>query len=149
MKKSLLFLSIFLVLVLLTSCGKEGELEAKGIFFTLQEAYDQGYLKASDLDTVANYSNSNIQYSGKLSDDIQKQIKETALIELRNTSEDAKLSDVSIISYYGKYNNCYVVRVGNRFAQYSSNLQEEIVEGVTFLYVDPPILIWIPKNALA
>ncbi len=42
--------------VLLTSCN-EGEQEDYGTFYTLQEAYDLGYIDMQDLKSIAYYQN--------------------------------------------------------------------------------------------
>ncbi|MDE6850183.1 MAG: hypothetical protein K2J54_02530, partial [Clostridia bacterium] len=93
-----------------------------GTFYTLQQAYDNGYLTHEDLMTIANRHNNNIAVS--LQEDISLLIRETAAYISRNDKNnpiyEAKAGDYAIIKYYGVYNGCYAVVLNSPYAEYPS-----------------------------
>ena len=126
-----------------------------GMFYTLQEAFDNGWLTKEDLQIIAYYLNddSGPAYSDDLSAEIEKTIKKTWAYNLRTEVNvdgdlrfpDAKEEDVSLIGYYGNYNNLFAVMCADNFTFYTLAEWSEIIDEVTFHYVDGN-RIWIWKE---
>ena len=112
---------IFALLALAMCMGMSGcdnEKDAseigEGPFYTLEEAYEAGWLTCADLQDIADLHNNNKQYAEKLDEKIAELVKEDAAWELRydekNPIVEAKAEDFSILKYYGIYHkDCYVV----------------------------------------
>ena len=91
-----------------------------GTFYTLQEAYDNGWLTQADLQSIANYNNNGIPYPESLSDYIAKSIKKSWAKKEKedNPATDITEEKVTICQYYGTYNDCVAVIVDEWGAQY-------------------------------
>ena len=86
----------------------------QGEFYSLQEAYDNGYLTKEDLENIAYYNNNKLlTYPETIDETVAALIKEDAANIRRNQDKlpilDAKAEDFEILKYYGTYNGCYVV----------------------------------------
>lgn len=132
----------------LSACVNEEE--QMGEFYSLQTAYDEGWLTIEDLQTIAFYHNdSKTSYPKTLSEEIARKIKEVAA---RNMREDvlhpvkgAKAADFSNIRYYGTYDACVVIMIKDPYHEYpAEDLDiDETIANVTFHYTDPNrIIVW-------
>lgn len=124
-----------------------------GAFYSLQKAFDSGWLTKDDLQSIAYYLNDDSMpiYPNDLSAKIEKAIKETRASNLRAEVDaygvsrfpDAKAEDVSLRGYYGNYNNLFAVMIVDGFTEYSQAEWSENIDGVTFHYADGNrIVIW-------
>ncbi len=124
-----------------------------GAFYSLQMAFDNGWLTKEDLQSIAYYHNDDSMptYPNALSAEVEKAIKETRAYNLRDEVDadgisrfpDAKAEDVSLRGYYGKYNNLFAVLIADSFTEYGQAEWSEIIDGVTFHYADGnKIMIW-------
>jgi hypothetical protein len=78
--------------------------------------------------------------------EIEQAVKETAAEVIRtrlsNPFREAIAGDVSIVGYYGTYNDCVAVLLHDTFTDYPCVIWEESIAGVTFVYSGANILIW-------
>ncbi|MFA5449549.1 MAG: hypothetical protein WC292_03830 [Clostridia bacterium] len=120
--------------------GKEVDMKA---FYTLQEAYDNGWLTVEDLEKIASYNNDDSLpvYPEKLSDETIEQIKR--YFEHFDNCMN-KEHDVQII-YYGTYNEYVAVLIHCEIA-YTGILFGEIVAGVQFHYCSPESILIYKLN---
>jgi hypothetical protein len=163
MLKKLICLGIA-IMMLFSLAACETKEKITGTFFSLQEAYDQGFLTVEDLKSIAYYQNlSYYQYIGSddekytpipknpdvLSTETEKAIKETQADILRNgilPEKTAKEEDITILKYYGTYNTYVAVMITDAYTEYSQALRNITVAGVLFHYSDGnSILIWKQK----
>jgi hypothetical protein len=128
--------------VALTACtSEEDEIVAKGTFYSLQEAYDEGLLTVENLQSIADYHNNDISYPEDLDDFVSESIKK-AWAELIRTDETNPIPEATaeefVLTYYGTYNNCIVV-----ILDYGIHIDQVIppvtvtVGGVSFYYAQP------------
>ena len=115
-----------------------------GIFFGMQEAYDNGLITVEDLQSIANHQNNGTKPSGTLSAEVERAIEETVAYNLRNLNPnpitDATAKDVRISKYYGTYNNCVAVMIS---AAATQALWDDVIAGVIFHYNNGnSIVIW-------
>lgn len=141
MRKIICLMLIFVMaftMMTMVACKpeKEDEPEERGTFYSLQEAYDQGLITQDDLESIANYYKSENQE--ELDEEIANAIKETRAYCLRTLSsssiKNAKADDVTILGYYGTYNNCFAVKIDDDFAVYTTALREVTLAGIVFRY---------------
>ena len=127
--------------------------EILGTFYTLQEAYDEGLLTVEELKSIAYYMHGGILPDNSedigfaplpktpetLSAEVEKAIKETRAYDYRayldeNGSTrypDAKAGDFPILEYFGTYNHCVVVILGDKYGgEYPSDRGETEIAGV-------------------
>lgn len=123
-------------------------------FYSLQEAYANGWLTQEDLQSVAVYHhNNNIQYPESLNESIAKSIKKDWAKKLMddnpNSSKNLTEDDIVICNYYGTYNNCAIVIVDRSDACYIDLYAPVILEigGVNFRFnlVGPKVVVWKEK----
>jgi len=134
--------------VALTACTpKEDEIVAKGTFYSLQEAYDEGLLTVENLQSIANYHNNGTTCLKALSNSVTEAIKEDTAIEMHynEPSIETKASDFNILKYYGTYNDCVAVIMNDPYHDYPAvdlDITGEIA-GVQFHYRNQSkIVIW-------
>lgn len=100
---------------------------AQGNAYTIEEAYDNGFLTIEDLKSIAYYHNDGIRYNEEIMDEtympapkIPKVLSEGILINIKNAvvknynetyNQDKSLKDFMISEYYGIYNNFVIVFV--------------------------------------
>jgi hypothetical protein len=139
-----------------TSVSSEDNNLDVGVFYNLQQAFDNELLTNDDLDSIAYYLNDESKpvYPDPVSAEIQGAIKETRSAILRAEVDrdgvlrypNATTEDVTILGYYGKYNDSYAVMIADSFTEYTSAEWSETIDGVTFYYSDGNrILIWIER----
>lgn len=137
------------VFFFLTACTKNLGGDEIGKFYTLQEAYDKGFLSVTDLKSIASHHADRTYPVDVLSKKVMKKIKEVAARNMRESEfspvENAKAEDFTIIKYYGTYNGSVVIMVKNSYLEYPAvDLDiDEIIEGVLFNYNTPNrIIVW-------
>ena len=153
MKKRIIgivFAAVFVLLlgVSVAGCGYKPQ----GTFYSLQEAYDAGYITRTDLEEIAERQN---DWGSALKKELDPQVKqmicEDEAERLRNLEEDpypeAEASGVWIVHYYGVYQgNCYALILNSRYEPafpMQPVEQPEFIDGIEFMYGDPlRIEIW-------
>ena len=133
---------------LLDTVPRENEF---GICYTLQEAYDYGYLARKDLEQIAYYHNNHKSYPENLNEDIVQSIKKSWAKKLRDEeAEYIPEYKVRIWEYYGTYNGCVVAIIDRIDAQYAAVhfYNPMIVGGVIFEFYGygPRIFVWKKTN---
>ncbi len=153
MKKRILGILFTAVLVLLLGVAVVGcGYKPQGTFYSLQEAYDAGYITRADLEEIAErHNNRPYLLEEELDAQIKQQILEDRAEWLRNLEEDAypeaETSGVRIVYYYGVYQgNCYAVMLSNIYEPAFPAVDEEQwdhIDSVDILYFNPRrIEIW-------
>ena len=153
MKKRIIGILFAAVLVLLLGVSFAGcWYKPHGAFYSLQEAYDAGYITRADLEEIAERQNNGTYVSEEeLDAQIKQQILEDRAEWLRNPEEDpypeAEASGVRIVHYYGVYQGeSYAIMLENRYDGAFPTVeipQREHIDGVDILYIDPRrIEIW-------
>ena len=120
--------------------------EITGVFYTVEEAYEAGYLTREDLMSIAYYHNEWIPYPETLDNSIAEAIKKTRAEDLRKNVPEAKAEDIQIIKYYGEYNGNYAVMVDNPYGEYPAVIVDEweTVGGVKFHYTSfERVVVWV------
>ena len=106
-----------------------------GTFYTLQEAYDNGYLTREDLLNIA-YHNGDRERNesalqnfeptpiGELSEEISLKIRESLAKHFRDIERapEATANDFTIVIYLGCYNGYYAFRYSDAFTGYPENI---------------------------
>lgn len=120
LKTKRIFIALLLGIVMIFGVAGCNNEPPTGTFYTLQEAYDNGFLTKEDLQAVAGYHNKNILCSQSLDETVAKKIKESAAFKLRNQNRPidyAKADDFVILSFYGCYNGSYVIRLNTPYEE--------------------------------
>lgn len=147
---------IILMLISMTACAPK----QLGNFFSLQEAFDEGLLLHHDLKNIAYYQNGEIEDENFepipkmpeiLSEKTKSAIKETRAYDLKNQStnpiKDAKTKDITIVNYYGTYNNCVAVMIDDCYNEHDTALRDIEISGIVFHYKNGNrIVIWKEKQ---
>lgn len=153
MKKRIIGILFAAVLVLLLGVSVAGcGYEPHGTFYSLQEAYDAGYITRADLEEIAERQN---DWGSALKEELDPQVKqmicEDEAERLRNLEEDpypeAEASGVRIVHYYGVYQgDSYAVMLSNIYEPAFPAVDEEQwdhIDSVDILYFNPRrIEIW-------
>ena len=152
MKKRIIGILFAAVLVLLLGVSVAGcGYKPHGAFYSLQEAYDAGYITRADLEEIAERQN---DWGSALKEELDPQVKqmicEDEAERLRNLEEhpipEAEASRVYINRYYGVYqDNCYAVMLSNGYVFLTGEVipQWEHIGGVDILYLNSRrIEIW-------
>ena len=153
MKKRIIGILFAAVLVLLLGVAVVGcGYKPQGTFYSLQEAYDAGYITRTDLEEIAERQN---DWGSALKKELDPQVKqmicEDEAERLRNLEEDpypeAEASGVRIVYYYGVYQgDCYAVMLSNIYEPAFPAVDEEQwdhIDSVDILYFNPRrIEIW-------
>ena len=153
MKKRIIGILFAAVLVLLLGVSFAGcGYKPHGAFYSLQEAYDAGYITRADLKEIAERQNNGTYVSEEELDvQIKQQILEDRAEWLRNPEEDpypeAEASGVWIVHYYGVYQGeSYALILNSRYElDYPMQPveQPEFIDGIEFMYYNPlRIIIW-------
>ncbi|MBD5584055.1 MAG: hypothetical protein HDQ88_03160 [Clostridia bacterium] len=139
-----------------------GQLALQGEFYTLPEAYENGWLTKEDLMSIAYYHNGgtggneevmgeNYQPIPKTPQDLSDGVKLAIRVNycnryknIPNTPSINNLADIGISEYCGQYNGSVAVVIGSPIA--FTAITNETVDGVTFYftYVNR-IIIWNTK----
>ena len=135
------------------SVSSEGDQMDVGVFYNLQQAFDNELITNDDLVSIAYYLNDESMpvYPEPISEEIQEAIKETRSAILKAEVDrdgvlrypNATAEDVTLRGYYGKYNDSYAVMIADSYNEYTEALWSETIDGVTFYYTNGnSILIW-------
>ena len=153
MKKRIIGILFAAMVVLLLGVAVAGcGYKPHGAFYSLQEAYDAGYITRADLEEIAErHNNRPYLLEEELDAQIKQMICEDEADRLRNPEEDAypeaEASDVWIVHYYGVYQgDCYALILKSRYEpDYPTQPveQPEFIDGIEFMYYNPlRIIIW-------
>ncbi|MDE6441437.1 MAG: hypothetical protein K2L12_01625 [Clostridia bacterium] len=142
--------------------GEKGEQSSFGSFYTLQEAYNKGWLTRADLMNIAYYHHSTLNWGAEfipegynpapktpevLSGETLTAIKQTYWDNNYkvNNPHNVTLDDIDIgEDYYGTYNNCVAVMIWLNGAGYGCAIGDYYVGNVRFLYPDTnDMCIWV------
>ena len=120
--------------------------------YSLQQAFDYGYLTKEDLEQIAYHINNQLSYPQPLESSIETAIKEAAAYEIRNRKIEpflnATADGFTIVEYYGKYSDCFVVRMRNDYDIYPTDVPSwwEEIGGVQFHFTGHDrIMVWKAK----
>ena len=153
MKKRIIGILFAAMVVLLLGVSVAGcGYKPHGAFYSLQEAYDAGYITRADLEEIAERQN---DWGSALKEELDPQVKqmicEDEAERLRNPEEDpypeAEASGVRIVHYYGVYQgDSYAVMLSNIYEPAFPAVDEEQwdhIDSVDILYFNPRrIEIW-------
>lgn len=131
----------------------------KGVFYSIQDAYDEGMLTTDQLRSIAHYQSSGENEPDHipipmnpevLSNSTIKSISKTYLAKLKlATKEDgtlmypnATIEDIIISGYYGTYSEAIAIKISDNFSGCPGVVLEFVVGGVTFTYSGTPVVIW-------
>lgn len=146
MKKRIIGILFTAVLGLLLGVSVAGcGYKPQGTFYSLQEAYDAGYITRADLEEIAERQN---DWGSALKEELDPQVKqmicEDEADRLRNLEEypipEAEAGGVWIVHYYGVYQGeSYAIMLENRYDGAFPTVeipQREHIDGVDILYID-------------
>ncbi len=164
MKKLLSFLLVPVCLLLCAvGCGKNDEKTEEGNFYTVTEAYENGYLTKEDVMSIAYYHNNGRDGNEavmsedykplpmipeRLSTTIDRAVKDSFYSSdfWQQYEINYRKEDISY-SYYGTYGNSVVLRIGVNGEAVSDNVWEEKIDAVTIYYRSGKRLyVWIRGN---
>lgn len=140
MKKIYNVLMIILLFELLCSCNSNKK-SFDGSFFSLDEAYELGYINNDDLSSIAYYFNSD-----KYPDIVPKEKNPSSLskyeeyiikyLYLKNerVNHGYQIEDINIRKYYGTYNGCVVINIKNKRIFYDLVFEDEHRIGDVIFY---------------
>ncbi len=130
----------FTVLFCLTACTQEEETPEyiEGAFYSLQEAYDNGWITEENLQSIADlYHNKQTAPEIDISEAVSYSIRKTFADEWK-----ASVSDVSY-KYYGEYNDCFAVKVSAKDMVVTTSIDIVTIGNVSITYTDGGrIKIW-------
>lgn len=125
--------------------------EPFGKIFSLEEAYEKGFLSVNDLKSIAYYQNGgrkgnedvlDVDYVPNLKDTLNaktaKLIKETVAFDYRNLDKmpilEAKAEDITIVNYYGTYSFYAAVMLTDCFSMYSDTETTMTIANIRFYF---------------
>ena len=118
--------------------------ENLGKMYTLKEAYDNNYINDDDINEIYNnYTNTNKNLM--IEKEIELKILNDRLVAIKERNNDASLDDISIYGYYGNYNNSYVIRLSDRYNDFTTVEKELKINDVIFQYSGPSFLVWVEE----
>lgn len=138
-----------------SACSEE-EIET-GIFYTVTEAYEQGYLTREQVMSIAYYHNGGTKWNEeimgedytplaitpeKLPAEAESALKQDYLDFVWSDTTNT-ISDVRIDKYYGTYNGYVAVMMAVNFGGFFDEIWREEVAGIVIRYRDSNnIKIW-------
>lgn len=165
--KKLLSIGVAVVMGLCLLCGCNGlDLEhyddgsnlkyvkenSTGVTYTLEEAYENGFLKKEDIQKIAYYydEDNKAEFPVALSENVEKAVKNTFAAEYNadgNPSSEATAEDFTVKKFLGYYYKCCVVEADSALWDPAPtdvpNYREEIC-GVEFHITNYyPIRVWM------
>ncbi len=150
MKKiKFLFAAITLFTAVLCSalfCACNKKEETRGEIFTLQQAFDNGWITTGELQKIADLHNANSSLEiSEIGEKTIDKIRLTAVNDDKKSEPNAKKEDYKILAYYGQYNGCYVIILNHPYAEAPAVIIDEwqTIGDVSFHYIDAnKIKIW-------
>lgn len=160
--KKLIYVGVVLIVCvgILCACNdddfrnpRNGEPEA-GEFYTIDEAYENGWLSKGELRSIAYYLNSESQ--GKnfepipknpeaLSEELDLAIREDIARTYRDNGSypEAIADDISISKYFGKYGDMYAFTYGAIYFDSPAAITTKYVDGIKFIYPQSDtVMLW-------
>ena len=136
MKKTLLTISVIIITVIflsavLCACTQEEETPEyiEGAFYSLQEAYDNGWITEENLQSIADlYHNKQTAPEIDISEAVSYSIKKTFADECK-----APVEEVSY-RYYGECNGCFAVRLSKKDMVVDGSMFVETIGNVSITY---------------
>ena len=126
-----------------------------GKFYTLQEAYVNGWLSVEELQSIAYYYQGNDDKTfvpialnpKKLSAETENSIKKTRLEEIKQDYPFADIGGIYIEKYFGTYGDCVAVCVKDNYRKIDVLVMPETeIGGVVFYDLTMPgLMIWRKK----
>lgn len=125
-----------------------------GEFYTIDKAYENGWLSKGDLRNIAYYLNRESQDKDfkpapknpeNLSEILKLIIREDGAIYYRNNGSypEAVANDICITGYFGKYSDMYAMTLGVVYDAVPDVMTTKYVDGIKFVYPYPDIvLLW-------
>ena len=150
MKKTLLTISVMIITVIslsaiLCACTQEEETPEyiEGAFYSLQEAYDNGWITEENLQSIADlYHNKQTASEIDISEAVSYSIRKTYAEQWKTPLD---IEDV-FYEYYGEYNGCFAVYVSAKDMAVSGDVEIETIGNVSITYTDGGrIKIWKMK----
>ena len=142
--------AVILAAGILAGCGGSG-----GEFYTLREAYVNGWLSVEELQSIAYYYQGNEDESfvpialnpEKLSAEAEESIKKTHLQEIKQDYPFANIKGVYIEEYFGTYGDCIAVYVRDDYRKIDVLVVPETeIGGIVFYNLTMPgLMIWRKK----
>ena len=121
-----------------------GTVEVSGSFYTIKQAYDNGWLNEDDLKSIACgyyeffqfsvYTDYENLYSGmfdpheELSKTKEKELKQAYLVQIVK-APDSSIDGVEIAQYYGTYNENIVVGILSDYIKADKIVEEKFIVG--------------------
>ena len=113
--------------------------ELVSLFYSLQESFDNGFLTNEDLQQIANLNNNGPFNPVEINKDIATLIIKD-FCEMHNTEYEENCGSVRC---FGEYNGYYAVMVDGCGIEYTTAIDSEVVDGITFIYGSSQhILLW-------
>ena len=140
-----------------TEPTQKEETPPPGEFYSLEEAYEKGWISKNDLMNIAYYKNGNKLFEEvenftpspknpeTLSEETENAIKETRAYDLRigQFNFEAISGDVYIDEYLGTYNGYVVVMLSDKYTNFAAMESFDNIDGVTIYYSDSQgISLW-------
>lgn len=119
-------------------CFAACDIKPVGKFYKLEEVYEAGQITQEDLQSIADYYNSDKLPAEKLDAKIEKNICQTAAYNenhnIYNTENKKQYTakDFSVSNFYGVYNGYYVVKVKRQDIDEIYSRREKEIFGVKF-----------------
>ena len=128
--------------------GSDNFGKISGAFYTVEEAYEAGYLTREDLMSIAYYHNGGREYNEncmpesyqpapmqpeEIDTATANAIKDEYIEEFRPDYE-ATREDIFIDHYYGCYNGAFAVIISDNFSDFPGVIDFVEIDGVTFYY---------------
>lgn len=162
MKRVKLLAGILGIILLCTGALSGCKMEI-GTFYTLQEAYDTGYLTKEDVMSIAYYHNGGRVYNEdimnedytpipkapqELSENVSYKIRETVALDLRHSGiKNAEADGVNIVHYYGTYEDAVAVIVKHSYfgdnGDEAIDISDTIADVIFHYWTHNQIQIWI------
>ena len=157
MKKILSVFLCFITLFFCAGCNKEKN--PPGEIYSLEEAYENGWITREHLLSIAYYfggqKENNVELQDenyapipknpeKLSKKMALKIRKTDLYMEQNEYDrkTLDLEDIKIIAYHGCYVGCWVVEVRERGTIFSDTMTEWSIGNVKFTYREGLPIVW-------
>ena len=135
--------------------------EKNGSFYTLEQAYCAGFITQADLLSIAYYQNENFEIdvnktlmgenyiptektalSETLQQTICEKFYEHFVVPMFNEYDYVSFDSIEIDMYYGRYGDCFVVRMKDNFG-HTGNIRHCVIAGVEYIYTSGnEIIVW-------
>ena len=140
----------------------DGAKSEKGVFYTVTEAYENGYLNYQQLMSIAYHRNGGTEGNEaimggnykllpinpvELSTATENAIKQTYIDTFLKKYEEANIAEIHIENYYGTYKGCVAVIMTSDYFGYTAAVWTETVDNVNIVYnYGNRIYIWVPES---